>query len=302
MREKNMIRRMGISFAAFMLCMVSIHVPATQINAASRKKTFSIPTVLISKYSDSDGDKDTIKETREFTENGLYVGRSISGEDGLYGRYKVTKRDRKGRTLQEKLYDDSGLEGTYTYKYWKNGRVKKAVYKPAKGNDGRKWKFNKKGLITYYCEMDGKIAESYTYEYEYNKKGDPTYIGEKWKKKNGSKKFKTLKTLKTTIKNTYIKKGKNKGKLKKQVSVARGSKFNRSSSTVTTTIKNKYNKSGRLILTITTTRRKDSDGDSFKDKEVTSYRYKNVKTPKKYWTINKYAADGTCFNQMGIKE
>ena len=58
---------------------------------------------------------------------------------------------------------------------------------------------------------------------------------------------------------------------------------------------------GRLIQTTTTTKRKDSDGDSHRDKVVTTYQYKTVKAPGKYWKACKYAADGTMFRQMGIE-
>ena len=58
---------------------------------------------------------------------------------------------------------------------------------------------------------------------------------------------------------------------------------------------------GRLIQTTTTTKRKDSDGDSHRDKVVTTYQYKTVNAPEKYWKPCKYAADGTMFRQMGIE-
>ena len=302
MTRYHLVRKMAVLPAVLMLTMVLISASVLEANAVSGEKTFYIPTVLTEKYSDSDGDKATITETRDFTEEGLYVSRSISDEGGLYNRYSVIKRDGKGRTLQEQQYSDDGLDGTYTYTYWKNGRIKKVVYKPVKGSGTSKWKFSKKGYITYCAMKDGKTLNTYTYKYKFNKKGDPTYIVMTGKTKVGSKKAKHRKTIKTTVKNTYIKKGKNKGKLSKQVSVARGSKFNTSSTTETTTIQNKYNKKGRLIKTTTTTSRKDSDGDKHWDKEVVTYRYKAVKAPKKYWKACKYAADGTIFRQMGIEE
>ena len=302
MRISTMMKRMITLSAVMMLTFVFIFARVMEVNASSGEKTFYIPTVLTSRYSDSDGDNAIITETREFTDEGLYMSRSIGDKDGLYNRYSVSIRDGNGRTLQEQQYSDSGLDGTYTYTYWKNGRIKKVVYKPVKGSGTSKWKFSKKGYITYCAMKDGKTLNTYTYKYKFNKKGDPTYIVMTGKTKVGSKKAKHRKTIKTTVKNTYIKKGKNKGKLSKQVSVARGSKINTSSTTETTIIKNKYNKKGRLIKTTTTTSRKDSDGDKHWDKEVVTYRYKAVKAPKKYWKACKYAADGTIFRQMGIEE
>ena len=302
MIQNYLTRRLVTLSATLMMVMALTLAPVMEVNAVSDGKTFSLPTVLTDKYSDSDGEKATITETRDFTEEGLYASRSISDEDGLYNRYSVIKRDGKGRTLQEQQYSDDGLDGTYTYTYWKNGRIKKVVYKPVKGSGASKWKFSKKGYITYCAMKDGKTLNTYTYKYKFNKKGDPTYIVMTGKTKVGSKKAKHRKTIKTTVKNTYIKKGKNKGKLSKQVSVARGSKINTSSTTETTIIKNKYNKKGRLIKTTTTTSRKDSDGDTHWDREVVTYQYKTVKAPKKYWKACKYAADGTIFRQMGIEE
>ena len=299
--KKRLIRRNGLLVAA-MLCMGVILIPAKGINAAVKQKTIYIPTVLTNKYTDSDGEKTIITETREFTAQGLYMSRSISDKDGLYNRYTVIRRDRKGRVLKEKQYSDSGLDGTYTYTYWKNGRIKKIVYKPAKQSGVSKQTFNKKGFMTYHSVKSGKSVDINTYKYKFNKKGDPTFIETKWKRKAGSHKAKTRITTKITVKNSYIKKGKNKGKLSKQVSVARGSKFNTSSSVVTTTIKNKYNKKGRLVRTITTTKRKDTGGDSEKDKTVTTYRYQTVIVPKKYWKTCKYFADQTFFNKVEDEE
>ena len=301
-RKSNLrsLRRMIILPAVMILTLVFVFAPVMEVNAASGEKTFYIPTVLTSRYSDSDGDNAIITETREFTDEGLYMSRSIGDKDGLYNRYSVSIRDGNGRTLQEQQYSDSGLDGTYTYTYWKNGRIKNVVYQPVKGNS-YKWSFNKKGYIAHCSYTEGRSTDTYSYKYKFNKKGDPTSIVMKWKTKEGSKKAKTRLTIKTKVKNTYIKKGKNKGKLSKQVLVARGSKINRSSTTETTTIQNKYDGNGRLIQTITTTKRKDSDGDSHRDKEVTTYQYKTVKAPEKYWKACKYAADGTMFRQMGIE-
>ena len=302
MIQNYLTRRLVTLSATLMMVMALTLAPVMEVNAVSGEKTFYIPTVLTNKYSDSDGEKATITETRDFTEEGLYVSRSVSDENGLYNRYSVVSRDGKGRILKEQQYSDDGLDGTYTYTYWKNGRIKKVVYKPVKGSASSKWSFNKKGYITYSAFKDGKNLDTYTYKYKFNKKGDPTSIFMTWKTKVGSKKAKIRKTIKTTVTNTYIRKGKNKGKLSKQVSVARGSKLNTFSTTETTIIKNQYNKKERLIKTTTVTKHKDSDGDKHWDKEVVTYQYKTVKAPKKYWKSCKYAADGTIFRQMGIEE
>lgn len=299
MTKNKMIRGMLMMGS---LCIMFAIAPIAKVNAASRKKTFYIPTVLTSKYSDSDGENTTITETREFTDQGLYVSRSKGDTAGSYNKYSVTKRDKNGRPLQEQQYSDNSLDGSYTYTYWKNGRIKNVAYKPAKSGTTKKWNFNNNGYVTSCSHKDGKSTDSYSYKYKFNKKGDPTSIVMKWKTKEGAKKEWTRKTVKTTVKNTYITTGKNKGKLSKQVSVARGSKYNRSSSNVTTTIKNKYNTNGWLIQTTTTTKHKDSDGDSYSDKEVVTYQYKTIKAPKKYSTFCKYAADGSIFTQMGLED
>ena len=299
--KKRWNRRSRLLMAA-MLGMGIMLLPAKGLNAAIKQKTIYIPTLLTNKYSDSDDEKAIITETREFTDQGLYKSRSISDKNGLYNRYSVTRRNKKGRVVKEQQYSDSGLDGTYSYTYWNNGRIRKVVFKPAKGSGGSKQIFNKKGFITYHSNKDGKNVDIYTYKYKFNKKGDPTSIERKWKSKVGSHKAKTRITTKITVKNYYIKKGKNKGKLSKQISVAHGSKNNTFSTVETTTIKNKYNKKGRLIKTIITTRRKDSDGDSAWDKMVTTYRYQAVKVPKKYWKTCKYFADQSFFNQVEEKE
>ena len=97
MTRYHLVRKMAVLPAVLMLTMVLISASVLEANAVSGEKTFYIPTVLTEKYSDSDGDKATITETRDFTEEGLYVSRSISDEGGLYNRYSVIKRDGKGR-------------------------------------------------------------------------------------------------------------------------------------------------------------------------------------------------------------
>ncbi len=294
-------RRSGMLVIALLGLGFSL-VPAAGASAAAKTKTFFIPTVVTNKYSDSDGEKATIKESREITEDGLLLGRSTSDEKGLYDRYEVTKRAGNGSVLKQKVYDDDGLQGTYTYKYYKNGRIKKAVYKPAKGSVPRVQKYNKKGDITFRSYKDGKAVDTYTYKYKYDKKGNPTSIVMTWKTKDGSKKAYTRRTVKTTIKNTYVKKGKNKGKLSKVVSVARSSKYNTQTYKDTTTIKYKYNKKGRLVKQITTSKTKSSDGESWHDKTVSTYTFKKVKVPKKYWKSCKYISNEEFFEQMLIEE
>ena len=144
----------------------------------------------------------TITETREFTDQGLYVSRSKGDTAGSYNKYSVTKRDKNGRPLQEQQYSDNSLDGSYTYTYWKNGRIKNVAYKPAKSGTTKKWNFNNNGYVTSCSHKDGKSTDSYSYKYKFNKKGDPTSIVMKWKTKEGAKKEWTRKTVKTTVKNT----------------------------------------------------------------------------------------------------
>ena len=296
-------RVLSTIFALALAIPLTISWGSKTADAKSQMKSFYIPTVLTSKTEDSDGDRATITENRVFTDEGLYTGRTISeAKGGLDNSYSVTKRDGKGRVLKEQQYDNNGLEGTYSYSYWNNGRVKKTVYKKKGSKDYQKWNFNKKGFVTSCVSTDGKEKRICTYKYKFNKKGDPTSIKVNVKTSVGSKKAATIRTVETKIKNTYLKKGKNKGKLSKQVSSEYLSKYNTSSTKNTTTIRNKYDNKGRLIQKSTYSKRVDSDGDTYWDKDVTTYTYKTATAPGKYWKICKYAADETIFMQMGIEE
>jgi len=86
------------------------------------------------------------------------------------------------------------------------------------------------------------------------------------------------------------------------VSVVRHSKYNTATYKDSTTIKYTYNKKGRLVKIITTSKTKSSDGESSHGKTVTTYSFKKVKVPKKYWKSCKYISNGEFFEQMLIEE
>ena len=64
-----------------------------------------------------------------------------------YTSKNTYKYNKKGLAVKQFCYDSSNtLTGTFTFTYYKNGKLKKQVYTSTDNSSGYTTKFNKKGM------------------------------------------------------------------------------------------------------------------------------------------------------------
>ena len=222
--KRNIIRRI-ISVAVILAIMITL-LPVTQeVNAASKskKKKIYMPAKITTTQYFSNGDKyGSYSETISYKKNGMpsKIRGKLStikykyNKKGFVKGAKVTetydgsysvrmKANKKGLLTQSRGKNSAG-SFVNTFKYRKDGTL--ASSKSIAGNDTYKYKYDKKGNLTYHDWYQGRTLTGKTsYSLKLDKKGNVVKATEK-RTTNGYYGYSTD-VNKWVVKNTYDKKG-----------------------------------------------------------------------------------------------
>ena len=286
-----MKRSLGIVLSLILVLTFTV-MSTGQADAKSKTKVIYLNTS--STITSGDGDSTSTTTTKiNYNKYGLRKSLTSSGKN--YSSKLTYKRNKKGAPTfiqtktngkitnkNENTVNKKGLvtkskvyakekgkwthTGTYSYKYFGNGNLKKSSYK------------SKNGKIKYTTTLrkDGTIIKQTTvspygnYSYNYDKNGHQTDSTYKTSVGSG----------KATDVNTVDK----KGNLIKQVET---DVFTDSNGTKMTTIRTKtydltYDKHGNIVKEVSSIESVESDGSKYTYSSTTTSTYKKFKVPQKY--------------------
>lgn len=263
-----------------------------EASAASKTKTQYVCVSNESSFTDPGGK--TTKDKTEFTINKYGLMTSVN-----YGRGKTKyTRNKRGDVIKTKFYNKKGkLESTYTYAYRYNKKGLPVSEKRYIVRGGKKTLLSS-ATMTYYS--NGKLKKSIQKQdrdkwvYEYKKNGiqksavinydgdTDTYTFDKhgypkkevYKDKAGV----TIETRAYT--NKYDKYGNLKSSVCESTLTDEGVT---TTSKTTTNIKNTYDSHKNVIKSVETNKEYVSGKHISTTKNVTTFKYKKVSVPKKYW-------------------
>jgi len=294
----NTKRLLAVMLSVFVA--MGFMVPFTQTaSAASKTKTFYVTTQTKTVYKNEDGSKETFLLKYKYNKNGLVTEAYSKGyvSDGSTTKYT---RNSAGIVKTAKTYDKDGKQIEERKGTIKNGKVTKS--RTYTFIDGKKklaesstFTYTKKGQIKKEVvthEDYGKSTYIYTYWPNGNTKkmicrsSDYKYVENFDKKGNLTSTKTTYGTgeYKTTTTATYKYKFNKKGYVTKEVVTEKmtDASGNTTKTVRTYTYKYTYNKAGYVKREESNYTSKTGD-HTYKSSSVTTYKYKKVKVPKKYW-------------------
>lgn len=278
----NSLRKRSLSvLLALVVAIVFTAASATSVFAASKTKTVWRETQVSYKYTGRTLNS-SWKHTYKYDKNGLLTERNLDGDrtvfkrnskgalvsDKQYDGKKLTgtckyKLNKKGYVIKETNYDKSKkVDSVYSYTYWSNGNLKKAVYNEKAEGLVATENYRKNGTL----KSEQAKGEDYSSKITYDKHGN---------------RIKSITVLdgnkyETTYKLTYNK----KGDVIKSVGTEKSNfEGEESVSKTTVTYKYTYNKAGKPTKVV----EKTSENGENISTLITTYTYKKVKVAKEYW-------------------
>lgn len=277
--KNTYIKRIVSVLMSLVLCAAFTVTTTVRADAAAGTRTYQVVTQTKNVYQ-TDGFKASTDVWKySYNKSGLKTAESLNGGEALS---KITyKRNNKGYVTEARRYDKKGkLASRTVYKLKANGNISTATDYSVSGK-----KSTKECTITYKYWSRGKVKQvttkgaDYTYVDKYNKKGYMTSYSRTW----------VFGKDKSTDKCTYSYKYDEKGNPVRITTDATSVDEGRTTKNKDVTIfKYTYNKNGNPTQTI----RKWTNYENGKKQDsgtiTTTYKYKNVKVPEKYWNIYKY--------------